>query len=307
MNGSIETALRDFSSISIDTAQILGSPSAIANARGRPSMKRCKIISHLRPRHEAHGPVIPASLKNASPLGNMRASFVGMCVWVPTTACALPSRCHAIETFSEVVSAWKSRNTASHSGLILSIISPAAANGQLAFIFMSVCPSSENTPSFIPSFSRMRYVRPGLLDGRFAGRQTFSSAPISPSKHRWSQMWSPRVMASTPQRKSSSAMFFVSPFPPAAFSALAITKSVPRLSRMRGRLSARILLPGLPTMSPTKKILIARKAPVFRRLRACRQPPPSRRAPAEFLRECPWRRRSPQAEASLSGRLRAAF
>ena len=80
INGSIDTALRSFVSISITHAHMRGSPSAIKKARGRPSIKRCKITSHLRPRHEVHGPVMPASLKNASPLGNIRASFVGICV-----------------------------------------------------------------------------------------------------------------------------------------------------------------------------------------------------------------------------------
>ena len=200
---------------------------------------------------------MPASLKNASPLGNIRASFVGICVCVPTTACTLPSRCHAIDTFSEVVSAWKSRNIASQTGFILSTISDAAAKGQFAFIFIRVCPKSENIPSFSPFFSSIKYVRPGLLEGRFAGRHTLSSESISPSKQRWSQIWSPRVMASMLALKSSSAIFFVMPLPPAAFSALAIAKSIPNASRMRGKFSDNILLPGLPTISPMKKILIS--------------------------------------------------
>lgn len=199
---------------------------------------------------------MPASDRNASPLGKMRASFVGMCVCVPTTACALPSRCHAMETFSEVVSAWKSRNTASQSGATLSYMRAAAANGQSDFIFIRVCPSRLNTPSFIPFFSTTTKSRPGLLCGTFAGRHSLSIEAISPSKQRWSQIWSPSVITSIPARYSSSAMFFVMPLPPAEFSPLAITKSTPSLSLIEGRFSVRIFLPGLPTMSPMKKTRI---------------------------------------------------
>ena len=73
-------------SMSTTTAPMLSSPLAIVNGRGLPSINSFRIGSHFLPRQEFHGPVMPASDRNASPCGNIRASFVGICVCVPTIA-----------------------------------------------------------------------------------------------------------------------------------------------------------------------------------------------------------------------------
>ena len=68
-------------------------------------------------------------------------------------------------------------------------------------------------------------------------------------------MWFPEVMPSTPRARNSSRIFPVMPLPAAAFSQLIITKSNPcHSSRRAGRAFARAVLPGLPSMSPTKRM-----------------------------------------------------
>ena len=57
---------------------------------------------------ESCGPVMPASVRHAVPLGRIRSSAVWTWVCVPTTAVTRPSRCQPIAIFSEVASAWKS-------------------------------------------------------------------------------------------------------------------------------------------------------------------------------------------------------
>ena len=66
--------------------------------------------------HPSRGPTMPTSVTYAVPPGRIRASAVGMCVWVPTTALARPFRYQPIAVFSEVASACMSQNTIRVSG-----------------------------------------------------------------------------------------------------------------------------------------------------------------------------------------------
>ena len=63
-------------------------------------------------------------------------------------------------------------------------------------------------------------------------------------------MWLPDVMTSTPVARIASAVDGVRPIPPATFSPLAVTKSMPRSSRRAGSVSSTAARPGLPIMSP---------------------------------------------------------
>src|SRR3972149_1506222 len=63
-------------------------------------------------------------------------------------------------------------------------------------------------------------------------------------------MWLPDVMSGTPASNISSAVLGVSPLPPAAFSPLAMTRSMLWLRLMPGRAQARALRPTFPTTSP---------------------------------------------------------
>ena len=63
------------------------------------------------------------------------------------------------------------------------------------------------------------------------------------------------VQTSTPVRRIFSKMGGERPEPPAAFSALATTKSMARSWMSLGRSSATTRRPGLPTMSPRQRIL----------------------------------------------------
>src|SRR4029079_17390616 len=71
-------------------------------------------------------------------------------------------------------------------------------------------------------------------------------------------MWLPDVMTSTPAARIASAVEGVRPLPPATFSPLAVTKSMPRSSRSSGRRFSTATLPGLPMRSP---IMRTRQAP----------------------------------------------
>src|SRR5258708_26967467 len=71
---------------------------------------------------------------------------------------------------------------------------------------------------------------------------------------RLSQTWLPVVSTSQPRAKRSSAMAGVSPNPPAAFSALAMSRSILCVSTTCARWSRTILRPGLPKISPIKSI-----------------------------------------------------
>src|SRR3954454_9531792 len=71
-------------------------------------------------------------------------------------------------------------------------------------------------------------------------------------------MWLPDVMTSTPAPNSASAVETVSPMPPATFSPFAVTKSIPRSSRMPASACSTATRPGLPMMSP---IMSTRHAP----------------------------------------------
>ena len=67
-------------------------------------------------------------------------------------------------------------------------------------------------------------------------------------------MWLPDVITSTPASNSASAVDGVSPIPPATFSPLAVTKSMPRSSRIPGSACSIATRPGLPMMSPIIRI-----------------------------------------------------
>src|SRR5207344_2800871 len=71
-------------------------------------------------------------------------------------------------------------------------------------------------------------------------------------------MWLPDVMTSTPDARIASAVDGVRPMPPATFSPLAVTKSMPRSSRSSGSRLSTATRPGLPIMSP---IMRTRQAP----------------------------------------------
>ena len=71
-------------------------------------------------------------------------------------------------------------------------------------------------------------------------------------------MWLPDVITSTPAPNSASAVETVRPIPPATFSPLAVTKSMPRSSRMPASSRSMAIRPGLPMMSPIMRI---RQAP----------------------------------------------
>ncbi len=67
-----------------------------------------KLLQKLAPIAELYGPVIPASDIKQVPFGNVCASLVCTCVWVPQTASTKPSKYKPKTYFSLVVSAWKS-------------------------------------------------------------------------------------------------------------------------------------------------------------------------------------------------------
>ena len=107
---------RGISTCSIESArsgceQLISTP--ISHGSSSEVSKRTGIIvssdsiacSRLTPITPPRGPVIPTSVMYAVPPGSTRASAVGTCVCVPTTAVTRPSRCQPIATFSEVASA----------------------------------------------------------------------------------------------------------------------------------------------------------------------------------------------------------
>ena len=71
-------------------------------------------------------------------------------------------------------------------------------------------------------------------------------------------MWLPDVMTSTPEARIASAVDGVRPIPPATFSPLAVTKSMPRCSRSSASSPSTATRPGLPIRSP---IISTRHAP----------------------------------------------
>ncbi len=70
-------------------------------------------------------------------------------------------------------------------------------------------------------------------------------------------MWLPDVITSTPASNRASAVDGVSPIPPATFSPLAVTKSIPRSSRIPGSACSMATRPGFPMMSPIIRIRVA--------------------------------------------------
>src|SRR5438105_2887517 len=74
---------------------------------------------------------------------------------------------------------------------------------------------------------------------------------------RFSHTWLPDVMMSTPALNRSSAVCGVSPLPPAAFSPLAITRSIARSRRISGSRPLTVRRPSLPTTSPIMRTFSA--------------------------------------------------
>ena len=180
-------------------------------------------------------------------------SAVATCVCVPSTAVTRPARCQPSACFSDVASAWISTRAPSYWPVSFFSSASAHRKGHSAFSPMKVRPSTVNTSRRNPFFSTMRCSRPGFTVGRLAGRHTRSRATISVSKPFWSHTWSPSVRASTPPSSSVWAMLAVMPEPAAAFSPLAMTKSIPRSALSFATSAPTISRPGLPTMSPMKR------------------------------------------------------
>src|SRR3990170_2433194 len=88
-------------------------------------------------------------------------------------------------------------------------------------------------------------------------------------------MWLPDVMISTPASNISSAVLGVSPLPPAAFSPLAMTRSMLWLRLKLGRTQARALRPTFPTTSPITSMFTAGSHLLVREAATGPTPPPS--------------------------------
>ena len=82
-----------------------GSSSEVSNRTGICVSSDSIACSRLTPITPPRGPVMPTSVMYAVPPGSTRASAVGMCVWVPTTAVTRPSSIQPSATFSDVASA----------------------------------------------------------------------------------------------------------------------------------------------------------------------------------------------------------
>src|SRR3990170_6951429 len=91
-------------------------------------------------------------------------------------------------------------------------------------------------------------------------------------------MWLPDVMISTPASNILSAVLGVSPLPPAAFSPLAMTRSMLWLRLTPGRTLARALRPTFPTTSPITSMFTE-----GRTFQCARRPRARRCRPAERL------------------------
>src|SRR3990172_7685888 len=91
-------------------------------------------------------------------------------------------------------------------------------------------------------------------------------------------MWLPDVMISTPASNISSAVLGVRPLPPAAFSPLAMTRSMLWLRLMPGRTQARARRPTFPTTSPITSMFTE-----GRTFQCARRPRARRCRPAERL------------------------
>ena len=115
-----------------------------------------------KPMTESIGPVMPRSLTYAVPRGRIRASAVGTCVWVPTTALTWPSRWRPNAVFSLVTSQWKStRRTGGSSSAPSSSRRATSVNG-FSMGCMYVRPWAEMTTTSVPSTAwKMPQPRPG--------------------------------------------------------------------------------------------------------------------------------------------------
>ena len=112
-------------------------------------------------------------------LGRTRASAVGTCVCVPTTAATLPSRYQPSATFSLVASACMSTSTTSAPATSRSASSMASSAG--AACFMKRFPERLTTPSVAPSRSTRRC--PGRA-GRRGSSPAAGSRAAAPDRAR---------------------------------------------------------------------------------------------------------------------------
>src|SRR5438105_323609 len=253
---SIARARPVSSSMSTTTLLNWTTPEATSKRRGRWSRKRDTMIDGSIPRTESRGPTMPASATRAVPCGRIRASAVGTCVWLPSTAENRPSRCQPIASFSLVASACQSSIRTRGARL------PSSARSVSTARKGSSCSAMKTRPRAFTTSAPLRMIQPvpGLPGGRFSGRMQKSSASISLRKVRWSQTWFPLVITSAPASRISRAISPVSPAPPAAFSPFTITRSTFRSRRIAGTSIATAWRPGFPTTSPTKRILTPRSA-----------------------------------------------
>src|SRR5438552_9746753 len=177
-----------------------------------------------------------------------------MWVWLPTTADTLPSRKRPIATFSDVASACMSTKTIEASRRMSASASSAARNGQSTGA-MKTRPIRFRTATRASERRAFCTVHPtpGTPGGKFNGRSSRPLSRMYGTISRFCQTWLPEVSTSTPVSCSSSAERGSTPFPPDAFSQLAMTNSMPSCAARRGTRAASARRPGRPTTSPRKR------------------------------------------------------
>src|ERR1043166_1789909 len=247
----MRVALAVVSSTLTTTAFIRRSPEAGCSRSGISVRNRRSAAVRSMPITLSNPPVIPASHRNAVPLGRMRSSAVCTCVCVPTRADTRPSRCQPSATFSAVVSAWKSTKMTLACLPSVSSTASAVRNGQSAS-FMNTRPSRFTTPTCVPLAAlNTRKPRPGVPSGRFAGRTSRGSSARYSIESFLSHRWLPPVSTSQPASNSSRATSRVTPKPAAEFSQLQMIKCS-SWRRFRSGNSARSTSrPGEPITSAT--------------------------------------------------------
>src|ERR1043166_6071720 len=247
----IRVALPVVSSTLTTAAFIRRSPEAGCSRSGIRVRNRRSAAARSMPITLSNPPVIPASHRNAVPLGRMRSSAVCTCVCVPTMAETRPSRCQPRATFSAVVSAWKSTKMTLACLPSVSSTASAVRNGQSAS-FMNTRPSRFTTPTCVPLAAlNTRKPRPGVPSGSFAGRTSRGSSARYSIESFLSHRWLPPVSTSQPASNSSRATSRVTPKPAAEFSQLQMIKCR-SWRRFRSGNSARSTSrPGEPITSAT--------------------------------------------------------
>src|SRR5947207_1342172 len=177
-----------------------------------------------------------------------------MWVWLPTTADTLPSRKRPIATFSDVASACMSTKTIEASRRMSASASSAARNGQSTGA-MKTRPIRFRTATRASERRAFCTVHPtpGTPGGKFNGRSSRPLSRMYGTISRFCQTWLPEVSTSTPASCSSSAERGSTPFPPDAFSQLAMMNSMSSCAARRGTRAASARRPGRPTTSPRKR------------------------------------------------------